>query len=73
MGKMVRKQVFITAEQNKKLKAHAAASGVSENRSCAPASACSSSASRRRQISAAWATASRVRGRNATIWMRKCW
>jgi hypothetical protein len=30
MGKMVRKQVFITAEQNKRLKAHAAATGVSE-------------------------------------------
>jgi hypothetical protein len=30
MGKMVRKQVFITAEQNKRLKAHAAAAGVSE-------------------------------------------
>ena len=30
MTKMVRKQVFITAEQNKKLKAHAAATGVSE-------------------------------------------
>jgi hypothetical protein len=30
MNKMVRKQVFITAEQNKRLKAHAAAAGVSE-------------------------------------------
>ncbi len=30
MTKMVRKQVFITAEQNKRLKAHAAATGVSE-------------------------------------------
>ena len=30
MSKMVRKQVFITAEQNKKLKARAAAIGVAE-------------------------------------------
>ena len=30
MNKMVRKQFFITAEQNKRLKAHAAAAGVSE-------------------------------------------
>jgi len=30
MNKMVRKQVFITAEQNKKLKARAAAIGVAE-------------------------------------------
>jgi len=30
MNKMVRKQVFITAEQNKKLKARAAAMGVAE-------------------------------------------
>jgi hypothetical protein len=30
MTKMVRKQFFITAEQNKRLKAHAAAAGVSE-------------------------------------------
>jgi hypothetical protein len=30
MNKMVRKQVFITAEQNRRLKAHAAATGVSE-------------------------------------------
>jgi ribbon-helix-helix protein len=30
MTKMVRKQVFITAEQNKKLKARAAATGVAE-------------------------------------------
>ena len=30
MNKMVRKQFFITAEQNKRLKAHAAATGVSE-------------------------------------------
>ena len=30
MSKMVRKQVFITAEQNKKLKARAAAAGVAE-------------------------------------------
>jgi hypothetical protein len=30
MTKMVRKQFFITAEQNKRLKAHAAATGVSE-------------------------------------------
>ena len=30
MNKMVRKQVFITAEQNKKLKARAAATGVAE-------------------------------------------
>lgn len=30
MSKMVRKQVFITAEQNKKLKARAAATGVAE-------------------------------------------
>ena len=30
MNKMVRKQVFITAEQNKRLKAHAVATGVSE-------------------------------------------
>jgi hypothetical protein len=30
MNKMVRKQVFITADQNKRLKAHAAAAGVSE-------------------------------------------
>lgn len=30
MTKMVRKQVFITAEQNKKLKARAAAAGVAE-------------------------------------------
>jgi hypothetical protein len=30
MNKMVRKQFFITAEQNKRLRAHAAAAGVSE-------------------------------------------
>jgi hypothetical protein len=30
MTKMVRKQIFITAEQNRRLKAHAAATGVSE-------------------------------------------
>jgi hypothetical protein len=30
MNKMVRKQIFITAEQNKRLKARAAATGVSE-------------------------------------------
>ncbi len=30
MSKMVRKQVFITAEQNKKLKLRAAAAGVAE-------------------------------------------
>ena len=30
MNKMVRKQFFITAEQNKRLKAQAAATGVSE-------------------------------------------
>jgi hypothetical protein len=30
MSKMVRKQVFITAEQNKRLKARAAATGVAE-------------------------------------------
>lgn len=30
MNKMVRKQIFITAEQNKRLKARAAAIGVSE-------------------------------------------
>ena len=30
MNKMVRKQVFITAEQNRKLKARAAATGVAE-------------------------------------------
>jgi hypothetical protein len=30
MNKMVRKQFFITSEQNKRLKAHAAATGVSE-------------------------------------------
>jgi hypothetical protein len=30
MTKMVRKQVFITAEQERKLKQHAAATGVSE-------------------------------------------
>ena len=30
MNKMVRKQLFITAEQNKRLKARAAATGVSE-------------------------------------------
>jgi Ribbon-helix-helix domain len=30
MSKMVRKQVFITAEQNKKLKARATATGVAE-------------------------------------------
>ena len=30
MHKMVRKQFFITAEQNKRLRAHAAATGVSE-------------------------------------------
>ena len=30
MNKMVRKQIFITAEQNKRLKTHAAAAGVSE-------------------------------------------
>jgi len=30
VNKMVRKQFFITAEQNKRLKAHAAAAGVSE-------------------------------------------
>jgi hypothetical protein len=30
MNKMVRKQVFITTEQNRRLKAHAAATGVSE-------------------------------------------
>jgi hypothetical protein len=30
MNKMVRKQFFITVEQNKRLKAHAAATGVSE-------------------------------------------
>ncbi len=30
MNKMVRKQFFITAEQNKRLKTHAAAAGVSE-------------------------------------------
>ena len=30
MSKMVRKQVFITVEQNKKLKARAAATGVAE-------------------------------------------
>lgn len=30
MNKMVRKQFFITAEQNKRLKARAAAAGVSE-------------------------------------------
>jgi len=30
MSNMVRKQFFITAEQNKRLKAHAAATGVSE-------------------------------------------
>jgi hypothetical protein len=30
MSKMVRKQFFITAEQNKRLKAHAAATGVAE-------------------------------------------
>jgi hypothetical protein len=30
MAKMVRKQIFITAEQNRRLKAHAAATGVSE-------------------------------------------
>ena len=30
MNKMVRKQFFITAEQNKRLKAHAVAAGVSE-------------------------------------------
>jgi hypothetical protein len=30
MNKMVRKQFFITAEQNRRLKAHAAATGVSE-------------------------------------------
>jgi hypothetical protein len=30
MTKMVRKQIFITADQNKRLKTHAAAAGVSE-------------------------------------------
>jgi hypothetical protein len=30
MSKMVRKQFFITTDQNKRLKAHAAATGVSE-------------------------------------------
>ena len=30
MNKMVRKQFFITAEQNKRLKTHAAAAGMSE-------------------------------------------
>lgn len=30
MNKMVRKQIFITAEQNKRLKARAVATGVSE-------------------------------------------
>ena len=30
MNKMVRKQIFITAEQNRRLKQHAAATGVSE-------------------------------------------
>jgi hypothetical protein len=30
MNKMVRKQIFITSEQNRRLKAHAAATGVSE-------------------------------------------
>jgi hypothetical protein len=30
MNKMVRKQFFITTDQNKRLKAHAAATGVSE-------------------------------------------
>jgi hypothetical protein len=30
MNNMVRKQVFITAEQNRRLKAHAASAGVSE-------------------------------------------
>lgn len=30
MNKMVRKQIFITAEQNRRLKAHAAAMGASE-------------------------------------------
>jgi hypothetical protein len=30
MVKMVRKQIFISADQNKRLKAHAAAAGVSE-------------------------------------------
>ncbi len=30
MTKMVRKQIFITADQNKRLKIHAAAAGVSE-------------------------------------------
>jgi hypothetical protein len=30
MSKMVRKQIFITPEQNRRLKAHAAATGVSE-------------------------------------------
>jgi hypothetical protein len=30
MSKMVRKQIFITAEQNRRLKAHAAAMGASE-------------------------------------------
>ncbi len=30
MNKMVRKQFFITVEQNKRLKAHATATGVSE-------------------------------------------
>jgi hypothetical protein len=30
MNKMVRKQIFVTAEQNRRLKARAAATGVSE-------------------------------------------
>ncbi len=30
MTRMVRKQIFITADQNKRLKTHAAAAGVSE-------------------------------------------
>lgn len=30
MTKMVRKQIFISADQNKRLKSHAAAAGVSE-------------------------------------------
>ena len=63
MNKMVRKQVFITAEQNKRLKAHAAADGRMPRPSwSAPASICDSSRRRRRRtgdalakLSGAWA------------------
>ena len=72
MNKMVRKQVFISAEQNKRLKAHAAAAGVSEAELVRAASICAWSRRRRSTTGAASPTACRVRGPSATTSMRRC-